>query len=164
MTEDIPVIDCTALDIDHEHWTMRAVPCGCGGAWVKGAQALTDGPAAEAGAASAGGPCDEWHVQCAACGARARFRFDISGFFAHTDRVAEWVAQQLPGVDERTQGRIVRKIGPAFGTRFRRTLTRLVSQGDLLTLLYLHAQVTRAIEAVRYEDADGSSGERMSTE
>lgn len=110
MTDDRRVFEFKALDINHEHWTMAAVPCGCGGRWEKGAQRLVTGD---------DGPVDEWDVVCATCGQRSVFRFDVSAFFAHKLRVQEWLATLLPNADERLRGRLARKIGPEFGVKFR---------------------------------------------
>jgi hypothetical protein len=147
MSDDIRVFECTALSIDQEDWTIGALPCSCGGAWVKGAQTLTLGRPDGSGE-QAEGPFDEWDVQCGACGARAIFRFDVSSFFGHAGKVADWVRQQLPEADERLRCRIARKVGSPFGVRFCSTIATLVNGWDLLTLLYLHAQVSRAIELV----------------
>ena len=118
---------------------MASVPCGCGGAWVKGAQALV----------LEGGPTDEWDVRCEACGARALFRFEASAFFGYKEKVQDWVRDLLPDLDDRVRGRVARKIGPAFGARFHSVVDGLATDGDLPTLLYLRWRIERALADAR---------------
>lgn len=145
MSDDVRVFEFKVMDIDQEHWTMAVRRCDCGGGWSKGPQSLTSGP---------DGPADEWTVHCPACGARAIFRFDISRFFGHEGEVERWVEERLPQADEQLRARIVRKIGPPFGTKFHSVVRALATDGEAATLLYLRWTIDRALAAMQ-----GGSGE-----
>jgi len=144
MSDEVRVYAFKALDINQEHWTMAAVPCECGGAWRAGAQALVD---------VAGVPTDEFNVECETCGARATFRFDISASFGHKANVEQWVKGLLPDADERLRGRIARRVGPPFGTKFRSLVQGLANEGDVTTLLYLRWQIDRAVAEMQQRAA-----------
>jgi hypothetical protein len=144
MSDDVRVYAFKALDINQEHWTMASVPCECGGAWRAGAQGLVD---------VAGVPTDEFNVECGTCGARARFRFDVSAFFAHGSNVEKWVTGLLPDADERVRARIARKVGPPLGTKFKSLVQGLANDADVTTLLYMRWQIDRAVAGLQQRAA-----------
>lgn len=119
---------------------MAVLPCACGTPWRTGMQRLVhEGDV----------PYDEHDVTCPACGASATFRFDVSSFFDHAARTEAWARTLLPDADPRVVGRIVRKVGPPFGTKFQGLVQNLAKDGDLATLLYLGSRIEAAVAAVR---------------
>jgi hypothetical protein len=151
MESEPGLLELKVYDIASEGWLMANLPCTCGGRWVRtGAQRLVDVD---------GRPCDELDAACDACNTRITFRFDLSAFFDHNDKTEAWIATTLPDADERTRGRVARKLGPPFMTRVTSFIQGLSKDGDRVTLLYMHSRIAEALEAMSTTEPEASGAE-----
>lgn len=140
MASEPRLLELKVYDIASEGWLIANLPCTCGGHWVRmGAQRLVDVD---------GRPCDELDAACDACHTRITFRFDVSAFFGHKEKTEAWIATTLPDADERTRGRVARKLGPPLMTRVTSFIQGLSKDGDRVTLLYMHSRIAEALEAM----------------
>lgn len=140
MASEPRLLELKVYDIASEGWLIANLPCTCGGRWVRtGAQRLVDVD---------GSPCDELDASCNTCNAPITFRFDVSAFFGHKENTEAWIATTLPDADERTRGRVARKLGPPLMTRVTSFIQALSKDGDRVTLLYMHSRIAEALEAM----------------
>lgn len=146
MESEPGIVELKVYDVASERWVMANLPCACGGRWASsGAQRLVD---------VEGRPCDELDVTCDACGTQMTFRFDVSAFFGHKEKTDAWIGTTLPAADERTRGRIARKLGPPLMTRVTSFIQSLAKDGDRVTLLYMHSRLAEALEAMSKAETD----------
>lgn len=151
MESEPGIVEVKVYDVAAERWLMTMLKCACGGSWGgSGAQRLVDVD---------GRPCDEIDAICDACGLPMTFRFDVSAFFGHKGKVEAWIATTLPDADERTRGRIARKLGPPFMTRFTSFIQGLAKDGDRVTLLYMHSRIAQALETMSTAEPESAEGE-----
>ncbi len=140
MESEAGILEFKVYDLASEGWLMANLPCTCGGHWVRaGAQRLVDVD---------GRPCDEFDAACDTGNTPITFRFDLSAFFGHKGKTEAWIATTLPDADERTRGRVARKLGPPFMTRLTSFIQGLAKDGDRVTLLYLHSRIAEALTAI----------------
>lgn len=146
MESERGVLEFKVYDLASEDWLMANLPCTCGGHWLRtGAQRLVDVD---------GRPCDELDAACDACNTRITFRFDVSGFFGHREKTDAWIATTLPDADERTRGRVARRLGPPFMTRMTSFIQGLSKDGDRVTLLYMHSRIEEALQGMSLASVD----------
>lgn len=144
------ILEFKVYDIASEGWLMANVPCTCGGRWRStGPQRLVH---------VEGRSCDEFDAACSACNQHLTFRFDVSAFFGHKEKTAAWIATTLPDADERTRGRVARKLGPPFMTRFTSLIQGLAKDGDRVTLLYMHSRIAGALESMSTDVPEAPEG------
>lgn len=151
MESEFGNLEFKVYDIGTEGWLIANLKCACGGNRVgSGVQRLV---------AMDGKPCDELDATCHACGTSVTFRFDVSAFFGHKDQTDAWIATTLPDADERTRGRVARKLGPPSMTRFTSFVQGLAKDGDRVTLLYMHSRIAHALETMSTADPEAARGE-----
>ncbi len=83
----------------------------------------------------------------------------MSAFFGHKEKTDAWIATTLPDADERTRGRVARKLGPPFMTRFTSFVQGLAKDGDRVTLLYMHSRIAHALETMSTAKPEAARGE-----
>ena len=145
------ILDFKVYDVATESWLIANLPCTCGGHWVSsGGQQLVDVD---------GRPCDQLDATCGACGSEMRFRFDVSAFFGHKEKTAAWIVSTLPDADERTRGRVARKLSPPLMTRVMSFIHGLAKDGDRVTLLYMQSRIAEAIASMNMAELDAEERE-----
>lgn len=118
MASEPRLLELKLYDIASEGWLIANLPCTCGGRWVRtGAQRLVDVD---------GSPCDELDAACNTCSTPITFRFDVSAFFGHKEKTEAWTATTLPDADERTRGRVARKLNTVKAAMARTDARELV--------------------------------------